>query len=611
MAIVIYNLNGTGTEIPAINVASINTEYIIQGTAVAVGNYAISYTGTPNVTSQINISYRGNLDITTNSTTFTLLGQAYNQNDLSRELEITARWTGSTWKVITKKDFKEAGIIEASHLSSNSVTTAAIADGSVTEPKLATNSVSTIKIQDDAVTAAKLNADVAGLGLVQAISGALDVNVDDSTLEISTDTLQIKNDGVTTLKVLDSAITTPKISDLAVTTAKVNDGAIVTAKVSDNQITNAKLAQMGSLTVKGNITGGTANAADVPISSLFSNDATKWSLTGNAGTTPGTNFLGTTDNQDLWLKVNNIKAAYINSSGLTNNLSFGKAALISITNGVANVAIGDSSLGSNTTGSYNVSVGSFALNSNTTGELNTAYGHQALDRNTTGYRNVAIGAFSAHEITTGYSNICIGNDSGIDLTTGNSNICIGELARPTQNNAVNTISIGVGATADVNNQFALHNSITNMKLRGINYTLPPNDGIDKMVLQTNGTGQLTFSTVIDSGIYTPTLTNTTNITSSTAFICTYTRIGAIVTVTGRFNITATSTAPVLLGISLPIASNLSNTYELTGTSVSEVLGNDKAGFIIGNTVDNRASFQTYAGDTNSNAWYFSFTYRVI
>ena len=29
-----------------------------------------------------------------------------------------------------------------------------------------------------------------------------------------------------------------------------------------------------------------------------------WSLSGNAGTTPGTNFLGTTDNQALELKVN-------------------------------------------------------------------------------------------------------------------------------------------------------------------------------------------------------------------------------------------------------------------------------------------------------------------
>ena len=250
MSVIIYNLNGTGTEIPAINIGANTSLIIIQGVATATGNYAISYTGTPNVTAQVDISYRGSLDITTNSTTFSILGQSFNQNDLNRELEITARWTGSTWKVITKKDFKEAGIIEASHLSSNSVTTFAIEDGAVTEPKLATNSVSTVKIQDDAVTKDKINADIAGLGLSQAVGGELDVNVDNSTLEINSDTLRIKNDGVTTVKILDQNVTTSKINDLAVTTAKINDGAITTAKIGDGQVTNVKLATDSVSTVK-------------------------------------------------------------------------------------------------------------------------------------------------------------------------------------------------------------------------------------------------------------------------------------------------------------------------------------------------------------------------
>src|SRR5947207_2812782 len=36
--------------------------------------------------------------------------------------------------------------------------------------------------------------------------------------------------------------------------------------------------------------------------------ASGWSLTGNSGTTAGTNFLGTTDNQPLELKVNGLRA---------------------------------------------------------------------------------------------------------------------------------------------------------------------------------------------------------------------------------------------------------------------------------------------------------------
>lgn len=41
------------------------------------------------------------------------------------------------------------------------------------------------------------------------------------------------------------------------------------------------------------------------IISSLSISAQSWSLTGNAGTTPGTNFIGTTDNKDLVFKVSN------------------------------------------------------------------------------------------------------------------------------------------------------------------------------------------------------------------------------------------------------------------------------------------------------------------
>ena len=40
-----------------------------------------------------------------------------------------------------------------------------------------------------------------------------------------------------------------------------------------------------------------------------------WSLNGNSGTTPGTNFLGTTDNQALELKVNGQRALRIEPDG--------------------------------------------------------------------------------------------------------------------------------------------------------------------------------------------------------------------------------------------------------------------------------------------------------
>jgi len=74
------------------------------------------------------------------------------------------------------------------------------------------------------------------------------------------------------------------------------------------------------------ITGGTFNDSTL---SLFSNSGTTvnvsgftspppaWSLTGNTGTTPTSDFIGTIDNQDLVFRTNNTERIRITSSGYT------------------------------------------------------------------------------------------------------------------------------------------------------------------------------------------------------------------------------------------------------------------------------------------------------
>src|SRR5262249_55059006 len=55
---------------------------------------------------------------------------------------------------------------------------------------------------------------------------------------------------------------------------------------------------------------GTIQLGDLPnLANTF------WSLRGNAGTTPGTNFLGTTHAQPLVLKTNNVEALRIDELG--------------------------------------------------------------------------------------------------------------------------------------------------------------------------------------------------------------------------------------------------------------------------------------------------------
>jgi len=48
---------------------------------------------------------------------------------------------------------------------------------------------------------------------------------------------------------------------------------------------------------------------------LGSTSSTGWSLTGNAGTTAGTNFIGTTDTQDLIIKTDNVERVRIDTDG--------------------------------------------------------------------------------------------------------------------------------------------------------------------------------------------------------------------------------------------------------------------------------------------------------
>ena len=102
-----------------------------------------------------------------------------------------------------------------------------------------------------------------------------------------------------------------------------------------------------------------------------------WSLVGNGGTVDGTNFIGTTDNVPLNLRVNNQVAGRIESSA-SGNTSFGyRSGNMPGGSGVKNTAIGYYSLQANTSGRENVANGYNALRANTTGNHNTATGFAA------------------------------------------------------------------------------------------------------------------------------------------------------------------------------------------------------------------------------------------
>lgn len=170
------------------------------------------------------------------------------------------------------------------------------------------------------------------------------------------------------------------------------------------------------------VTGtGTAAAPYV----INANSSGGWGLTGNAGTNPSVNFIGTTDATDLVFKTNNMVAGRLNQN--LENTSYGVGSLLANIGGVSNTATGSFALNSNTYGNYNTGYGAGALANSTIGNDNTATGAAALYFNTSGSNNTAQGRSSLYSNVTGSDNTASGffalsgNTIGINNTaTGSS-----------------------------------------------------------------------------------------------------------------------------------------------------------------------------------------------
>jgi hypothetical protein len=199
--------------------------------------------------------------------------------------------------------------------------------------------------------------------------------------------------------------------------------------------------------------------------SLTDIDSFSWSTTGNAGTNDTINFIGTTDNQPLIFKVNNVQAGRIPREGGSNTFYGLAAGLYAL--GIWNTAIGHHALSHTNTGNYNTATGCFALNFNTTGAGNVAFGRSALYENATGNANSAIGDVALSDNVTGSYNTAIGNATLYNNATGSSNTATGyrALYNNTQSNntangfqALFSNTIGVVNTATGNE--ALYNNIS-------------------------------------------------------------------------------------------------------------------------------------------------------
>ncbi|HSK13497.1 MAG TPA: tail fiber domain-containing protein, partial [Phnomibacter sp.] len=219
-----------------------------------------------------------------------------------------------------------------------------------------------------------------------------------------------------------------------------------------------------------------------------------WSLTGNAGTNPASQFFGTTDNQPVRFRLNNqwagewnptsrnyfmgLAAGASNTSG-TGNIAIGAAALNKNTDRSFLVAMGDSALYNNGQGAVfaidgtnNIAIGRRALFANTIGYDNTAIGYQALAANIEGARSTAVGTMALMQAVGFGSNTAVGYLSLGSNTTGGQNTGVGYLSLGSSTTAHGNTAIGhnalfasntgarntaLGAWALLNNTSGQHN----------------------------------------------------------------------------------------------------------------------------------------------------------
>jgi len=227
-----------------------------------------------------------------------------------------------------------------------------------------------------------------------------------------------------------------------------------------------------------------------------------WSISGNSGTTPSSNFLGTTDMNALQFRVNDIWAGQLDP--LLGNTSLGINAGMNVTSGYSNIAIGISALYSNNVstnlvavgdsamynqnGGYgnNVAVGSKALFTNTTGNNSTAIGMQTLFSNTTGYQNSALGLQALYSNTTGFQNIASGTESLYSNTTGSDNTAYG--SGTLQSNTTGSYNVASGVQSLYLNTTAASNTAYGYASMFATTTGGGNTAVGRASLYTNTTG---------------------------------------------------------------------------------------------------------------------------
>ena len=292
-----------------------------------------------------------------------------------------------------------------------------------------------------------------GLGNITWVNPTVDTDTDNQIIDVLSltgDTLNIslQDDAIATQTLNLSAIDNQgtDVFNLTGTTLNLslqNDGvATQTVDLSSLDTDNQQIDVLS-------LTGDTLNISlqddavatqTVNLSSL----ANDWKLTGNAGTIAGTNFIGTTDAQDLDFRTNNITKLTLTQRGQ-----------LSITNTGGSVLIGSGAGDADDfTLNQNTFVGTVSGELTSSGNLNSAFGFNSLNDNTTGIGNTGVGANALNVNVDGNNNTGLGRGANVSTTSLSNATAIGFNSTV---NASNKVRIGNAAVTVVEGQVAYTN----------------------------------------------------------------------------------------------------------------------------------------------------------
>ncbi|MCZ2487184.1 hypothetical protein [Aquirufa antheringensis] len=397
----------------------------------------------------------------------------------------------ATTKGLVKLAGDLTGTADAPAIAANSVTTAKIIDGAVTDAKItsvsgskvtgnitgnAANITGMLAVSNGGTGATTATGALTNLGAEAVANKSTDLSADANSTQKYPSVKLIKD-------YVDTRVAAAGVSDGSITSAKIADATIVSADIASNAgITNAQLANSSLTLGTTNIAlGGTATS----LSGLSSVTATGFTgaLTGNASTATladaatklaatkninGVAFDGSADITvtadattltgivpitkggtgsstqnfvDLTTAQTIAGQKTFSEDSYFNGVRIGKGA----SNNIQNTAVGYTALGSNTTGEGNTAIGFQGQMSGTSGSSNTSLGFAALIDNTTSSGNTAIG-YQALQKNTGDNNIAIGTNTMYLALNSTRNIVVGSNALETNaNGAANNIIMGVNS----------------------------------------------------------------------------------------------------------------------------------------------------------------------